>query len=94
MVPPLMHIPKVIWHLKNCRAKGIMVFPRWPSSRFWPFLYTPNGPIPKIKKQRIVKNGASIIIPGKHVKSVFTPAKLKSAMMAVLLDASSELGQG
>ncbi len=28
LVPPPVHIPKVIRHLRNCRAKGIMVFPR------------------------------------------------------------------
>ncbi len=88
LVPPPVHIPKVVRHLKSCKAKGILICPKWPSARFWPFLFSSSGPIPEIKQQRTIQNGASILVPGKHTKSIFTPEKFKSPMMALLLDAS------
>ncbi len=88
IVPPPHLIPKVVKHLKNSRAKGNMVFPKWPSAKFWPFLFIRMGPIPEIKKQKTVQNRASILVAGKHEKSIFTPSQFKSPMMAVLLDAS------
>ncbi len=88
LTPPPVHIPKVIRHLKNCRAKGILVCPKWPSSRFWPFLFPHSGPIPEIKKWKTIQNGGSILVAGNHEKSIFMPEKFRSPMIAMLLDVS------
>ena len=31
-------IPKVIKHMKRCRAKGVLIVPEWHSGLFWPVL--------------------------------------------------------
>ena len=36
--PPIYLIPKVIRHMKRCRAKGALIVPEWLSGLFWPVL--------------------------------------------------------
>ena len=36
--PPIYLIPKVIRHMKRCRAKGVLIVPEWHSGLFWPVL--------------------------------------------------------
>ena len=38
LVPPVNAIGQALVHLKVCRAKGVLVAPKWPSSYFWPLL--------------------------------------------------------
>ncbi len=85
-VPPPFLIPQVLSHFKKCKARGILVVPHWPSSRYWPFLFTRAGPESFIKAQELVPNGARILIAGTQPKSIFTPAKFKNAMLALFID--------
>ena len=38
MVPPVNAIGKAMSHLRLCKAKGVLVAPKWSSSYFWPLL--------------------------------------------------------
>ena len=38
LVPPVNAIGKALFHLRKCRAKGVLIAPKWPSSFFWPIL--------------------------------------------------------
>ena len=40
LVPPVVLIPAVLKHLHLCNGKGALVFPWWPSSPFWPLLWS------------------------------------------------------
>ena len=39
MVPPVSAVGRALRHLLLCRAKGVLVVPRWPSSYFWPLIH-------------------------------------------------------
>lgn len=36
--PPIFLIPRVLRHMRNCKAVGTLVVPFWPSAIFWPLL--------------------------------------------------------
>ena len=36
--PPISLIPRVVLHMKNCRAVGTLIVPLWLSAPFWPML--------------------------------------------------------
>ena len=40
LVPPVLLIPSVLRHLYLCKGRGALVFPWWPSSPFWPLLWS------------------------------------------------------
>ena len=40
VVPPVHCITRAVQHLLVCGAVGTLVIPYWPSSVFWPFLFT------------------------------------------------------
>ena len=42
LCPPISLICATIRHLRDSKARGVLVVPIWPSSYFWPILY-PNG---------------------------------------------------
>lgn len=42
LCPPISLIGKTIQHLKNCKGRGILFLPIWPSAYYWPLL-TSNG---------------------------------------------------
>ena len=44
LVPPVTLIPSVLYHLKSCCGTGVLVFPWWPSSPFWPLLWSSYRP--------------------------------------------------
>ncbi len=88
-VPPPTLIPKVLDHIQQQRAKGILIVPNWCTSRYWPFIFTSTGRLPCIKKQLLVKKGASILVAGKQPNTIFTPEKFKSGMLALLYDATT-----
>lgn len=41
LFPPPRLIIKTVNHLKNCKAKGILITPMWKSSTFFPYLLSP-----------------------------------------------------
>ena len=43
LVPPIDLISRTILHMKECKAKGVLVVPKWPSSYFWPTLANDEG---------------------------------------------------
>ena len=40
IVPPVRLICRTISHLALCRGHGILIIPKWPSSTFWPLLWS------------------------------------------------------
>jgi len=40
--PPIYLVPRMLRHAENCKCKGILVVPHWPSAPFWP-LICPSG---------------------------------------------------
>ena len=43
LVSPVCLIPRALMRFLNCRSRGTLVVPFWPSSLFWPYLICENG---------------------------------------------------
>ena len=43
LVPPISLVGKCILYLVQCKAKGALIIPKWPSAYFWPILFRENG---------------------------------------------------
>ncbi len=89
LVPPPQLVPRALEHLRNCHARGILVTPFWPSAKFWPFLFTWQGPAFPVVKWMEIRRGAQYIIAGNQPGSIFTPETFKGSLLVVALDASS-----
>ena len=64
IVPPPKLIPTVIKHMKHCKARGILVVPRWQTSCYWPLLHNGLSWIPCVK----------LVLEYSHPKNFFSPA--------------------
>ncbi len=86
LVPPPHLIPQALLHLEKCRARAILVAPFWPSSRFWPFLFSWKGTTRMVVDWKEFKAGRRFLIAGDQPGSIFTPELFKGSLLAVLLD--------
>ena len=39
LVPPPKLIPRTIKHMRQCKARGILIVPKWQSAIFWPIIH-------------------------------------------------------
>ncbi len=62
LVPPPQLVPRVLDHLKNCHTRGILVMPFWPLAKFWPFLFTWQGPAFAVSAELRSERGLSTLL--------------------------------
>ena len=86
LVPPVNAIGKALTHLRSCRAKGVLVAPKWNSSYFWPLLM--NNFSSFISDLRTFK-GAKVLQQGLNKKSLLGSSSFSGEVIAVRLDCSS-----
>ncbi len=90
LVPPPQLVPRVLDHLKASRARGILVTPFWPSAKFWPFLFTWQGPAYPVVSWMEIRKSSKYLIAGNQSGSIFMPNSFKGSLLAVALDASHQ----
>jgi hypothetical protein len=88
LVPPPYLIAKVLSHCKLCRARGILVAPKWLSAPFWPLLKTPEDWRPGITLLYEYCHPERFFCRGAYGNSVFTEARFSSNVLVLLLDFS------
>jgi hypothetical protein len=88
LVPPPPLIAKVISHCKLCRAKGVLIAPKWVSAAFWPLLKAPGGWKQGITLLFEYANPKQFFTRGAYGNSVFTEARFSSNVLVLLLDFS------
>ena len=72
LVPPVCLIPRALMHFLNCRSRGTLVVPFWPSSLFWPYLICENGAFRDFVVDFLfVKNGAEVFVQGANKETCF-----------------------
>ena len=65
LVPPVCFIPRALMHFLNCRSRGTLVVPFWPSSLFWPYLICEDGTFRDFVVDFLfVQNGAEVFVQG------------------------------
>ena len=82
MVPPVLKVGKALHHLRFCRAKGVLVAPKWPSSHFWPLLI--NDFSRYISNVRIFK-GNRVLTHGLNKNSLLGADYFQEILLLLLL---------
>ena len=89
LVPPIYLVIQTIKHLVQCKAKGVLIVPHWPSAAFWPVLFRDGLEYHVYVKDVIqFKDVTNIFIQGSNKKSLFGSIHFTSAVLAIQLDAS------
>ena len=86
LVPPVVLIPSVLQTLLNCKAKGTLVFPQWPSSVFWPIMWLHY----KIWIKGFVSvKGENALELGRNKNSLLGSQRFKGVICAVFIDCTA-----
>ena len=83
VVPPPRLIPKILVHMKKCKASGIMVLPRWQSAIFWPLLNNGKKWAPGISVVAEYQNPNNFFIQGTFGNDVFSEKTFKSNVLVL-----------
>ena len=89
LVPPIHLVIKTIKHLVQCKARGSLVVPKWPSSAFWPFIFE-NGYNCHAYVSDVFQFDETdrIYVQGYNKKSLFGSVHFRSSVLLVNLDAT------
>ena len=85
LVPPVNAIGKALKHLRVCRAKGVLVAPKWPSSYFWPLL---KNEFSEFIVELNVFKGGKVLCHGLNPNSLLGSPSFSGDVIAVNLDCS------
>ena len=88
LVPPVNAIGKALHHLKICRAKGVLVAPKWPSSYFWPLLL---NEFSKFIIEMNVYKGNKVLCHGLNQNSLLGSSEFSGDVITVKLDCSNAI---
>ncbi len=87
VVPPVSLVARCISHFIECKAKGMLVAPKWTSQLFYPLLFDGHGkPRQLVQCWYEVKNLHGVLTPGKCNDSIIHPEKLKSPLLFLWID--------
>ena len=77
LVPAVYLIPRVLVHFLNCKSRGVLVVPFWPSSLFWPYLIQGNGAYKSFVVDFLfVQNGRDVFVHGANKETCLAPLHL------------------
>ena len=85
LVPPVALIPSVLYHLQSCSGIGVLVFPWWPSSPFWPLLWVNFRPF---IQGILTMPGNLALVQGRNTNSLLGSPQFRSTVAAIRLDFS------
>ena len=85
IVPPVNAIGMALSYLRVCKAKGVLVAPKWPSAYFWPLIQTQF--LPFIKEIRTFK-GKIVLCHGLNKNSLLGAPYFQGDVLAIILDCS------
>ena len=80
---------KAIKHLDVCKAKGMLIVPKWMSASFWPMIFS-RGMIYHLYVKDVIefKNTVGIYTKGANRNSIFGTEPFITPVIAVVLHAS------
>ena len=83
LVPPVNAIGNTLHHLRVCKAKGVLVAPKWPSGVFWPLLKNEFSEF--IVEVKVFK-GNKVLCHGLNKNSILGSPDFTGDIIAVSLD--------
>ena len=74
-------------HFLNCRSRGTLVVPLWPSSLLWPYLICEDGAFRDFVVDFLfVQNGAEVFVQGANKATCFGSSAFNSPVLFLKLD--------
>ncbi|MCP3663685.1 MAG: hypothetical protein GY696_14550 [Gammaproteobacteria bacterium] len=84
LVPPLFLVPRVIKHLRESRARGTLIIPKWPSQCYWPLLVDSSGAFRFFVADSIAFPARTKVFePSSQPSSVFNQPHFPSPVLAL-----------
>ena len=90
LVPPVYLIPRVFVRFLNCKSRGVLVVPFWPSSLFWPYLIQGNGAYKSFVVDFLfVQNGRDVFVHGANKETCFGSSSFSTPVLFLKLDSTA-----
>ena len=89
MVPPPYLIINVLKYCEACKAKGVLIAPKWPSAPFWSFLYDGTNLRAGVRLLLEYKNPVNFVKRGLFSNEVFSEMRCSSKVLALGTDYSA-----
>ena len=90
LVPPVYLIPRVLVHFLNCRSRGILIVPFWPSSLFWPYLIQGKSAYKSFVVDFLfVQNGRDLFVHGANKETCFGSSSFRTPVLFLKLDSTA-----
>jgi hypothetical protein len=86
IVPPPKIVHKVLQHMKICKARGVMIIPRWQSAISWPLLHNGQSWEPGVTKLMEYQNPKNFFVSAPGGNDAFSPAAFKGNVLILGLD--------
>ena len=87
LVPPIYLVPRVIQHCVASGAVGTLVVPKWPSSPFWPLIFSNSWQCHKyIADVLEFSESSDIFRSGSYKNSLFGSTRFKSKVLVVRIE--------
>ena len=83
LVPPVNAIGPALCHLQTCKAKGVLVAPKWPSSYFWPLLL---NRFHRFTTEVRVFKGKHVLCHGFNKNSILGSPDFEGEVISVAID--------
>ena len=81
LVPPIFLIPRVLNHLAAFGGRGTLFVPAWPSSPFWPLIFT-NESLPLIiSNVSEISMGSDVFCLGNYQGALFRSLNFRSGVI-------------
>ena len=87
LVPPVSAIPKVIAHLRSCRANGTLIAPHWPSALFYPLILENKANFKHfVKHWRVLGPSPNLVLQGENSSCFIGSSHFKSAILVLRIE--------
>ena len=83
LVPPINAIGQALFHLRSCKARGVLVAPKWPSSYFWPLLL---NDFSRFALEVRVFKGKNVLRHGFNKNSILGSPEFEGEVISVAMD--------
>ncbi|KAK3095785.1 hypothetical protein FSP39_019082 [Pinctada imbricata] len=88
LVPPVSLIGKCLRYIVECKAKGTLIVPKWPSSYFWPLLFSGQNFKHFILEVLEFHKANQVFEQGMNRNSIFGTKITSSSVLAIRFDSS------
>lgn len=86
-VPPVILVVRVLQKMKFCKARGVLVVPKWKTANYWPLICPENGEFASgIKDLMCLPTSKEFYTPCQNKIGMFGVKNLSFDMLAILLD--------